>query len=109
MSGINPYDYMQQISVQMDTLKTRDEIEIVLDEIEYLFEVIPKVRVLKAWHSVTPVRNEITIGPFVSVRDDHLAYFGQVLQGFYVPDLTSTGWNENLQLNYSCSIEGFGK
>ncbi len=41
MSGINPYDYMQQISVQMDNLKTRDEIEIVLDEIEYLFEVIP--------------------------------------------------------------------
>ncbi len=41
MTGINPYAYMQQISVQMDNLKTRDEIATVLDELEYLFEVIP--------------------------------------------------------------------
>jgi hypothetical protein len=41
MNGVNPYAYMQQVSQRMDELKTRDEIEIVLDELEYLFEVIP--------------------------------------------------------------------
>lgn len=41
MSGIDPYAYMQQISIRMNELNTRDEIEEVLDELEYLFEVIP--------------------------------------------------------------------
>lgn len=41
MSGINPYAYMQQISLRMNELTTRSEIETVLDELEYLFEVIP--------------------------------------------------------------------
>jgi hypothetical protein len=41
MSGVDPYAYMQQISMQMNELKTRHEIETVLDELEYLFEVIP--------------------------------------------------------------------
>jgi len=41
MSGINPYAYMQQVAVEMDNLKERAEIETVLDELEYLFEVIP--------------------------------------------------------------------
>ena len=41
MNGIDPYAYMQQVSVRMDELTTRSEIETVLDELEYLFEVIP--------------------------------------------------------------------
>ncbi|MCW8956123.1 MAG: hypothetical protein OQL09_04510 [Gammaproteobacteria bacterium] len=41
MNGVNPYAYMNQIAQQMHTLVDRDEIEAVLDEIEYLFEVIP--------------------------------------------------------------------
>lgn len=41
MSGINPYEYMQQVAVRMDELNDRNEIETVLDELEYLFEVIP--------------------------------------------------------------------
>jgi hypothetical protein len=41
MSGIDPYAYMQQVSMQMPELNTRGEIETVLDELEYLFEVIP--------------------------------------------------------------------
>ena len=41
MSGINPYAYMQQVAIEMDNLKERAEIETVLDELEYLFEVIP--------------------------------------------------------------------
>ena len=41
MSGVDPYAYLQQVSVSMDRLQDRDQIETVLDEVEYLFEVIP--------------------------------------------------------------------
>lgn len=41
MNGINPYAYMQQVSVHMHELVSKNEIEEVLDELEYLFEVIP--------------------------------------------------------------------
>lgn len=41
MNGIDPYAYMHKVSLSMDELKTRNEIETVLDEIEYLFEIIP--------------------------------------------------------------------
>jgi hypothetical protein len=41
MSGVDPYAYMRQISLRMNELTTRSEIETVLDELEYLFEVIP--------------------------------------------------------------------
>ena len=41
MSGVEPYAYMQQVAVKMDELTGRDEIETVLDELEYLFEIIP--------------------------------------------------------------------
>lgn len=41
MSGIDPYAYMNTISINMDDLVSKQAIETVLDEIEYLFEVIP--------------------------------------------------------------------
>lgn len=41
MSGIDPYAYLNQVSAKMDSLTQRDQIETVLDEVEYLFEVIP--------------------------------------------------------------------
>ena len=41
MNGIDPYAYMQQVAIKMDQLTSRGEIETVLDELEYLFEVIP--------------------------------------------------------------------
>lgn len=41
MSGVDPYAYMQQVAVRMDEISSRDEIETVLDELEYLFEIIP--------------------------------------------------------------------
>lgn len=41
MNGVDPYAYMQQIAVRMNELTSRSEIETVLDELEYLFEVIP--------------------------------------------------------------------
>jgi hypothetical protein len=39
--GVNPYTYLAEVSSSIDTLTQRDEIETVLDEVEYLFEVIP--------------------------------------------------------------------
>ena len=41
MSGINPYSYLVEVSGKMDTLTQRDEIETALDQVEYLFEVLP--------------------------------------------------------------------
>ncbi len=41
MSCVDPYAYMYQVSAELDNLATRTEIETVLDEVEYLFEVIP--------------------------------------------------------------------
>ena len=41
MSGVDPYAYMQQVAIRMPQLTARSEIETVLDELEYLFEVIP--------------------------------------------------------------------
>jgi hypothetical protein len=41
MNGIDPYAYMQQVAIKMNELTARNEIETVLDELEYLFEVIP--------------------------------------------------------------------
>ena len=41
MSGIDPYAYMQQVAMRLDEITGRREIETVLDELEYLFEVIP--------------------------------------------------------------------
>ena len=41
MNGIDPYGYLQQVSMNLERLNTHEEIETVLDEIEYLFEIIP--------------------------------------------------------------------
>ena len=41
MNGVDPYACMQQVAVRMNELTSRNEIETVLDELEYLFEVIP--------------------------------------------------------------------
>ncbi|MES9834492.1 MAG: hypothetical protein ABW157_05700 [Candidatus Thiodiazotropha sp. LLP2] len=41
MNGVDPIAYLNQVSTKMDRLTQRQEIETVLDEVEYLFEVIP--------------------------------------------------------------------
>lgn len=41
MNGVDPYAYLNQVSVKMDSLTEPGQIETVLDEVEYLFEVIP--------------------------------------------------------------------
>jgi hypothetical protein len=40
MEGLSPYAYMQQVAMRMHDLTERQEIETVLDEVEYLFEVL---------------------------------------------------------------------
>jgi hypothetical protein len=39
--GIDPYAYLQEVSRNLASLTERSQIETVLDEVEYLFEVIP--------------------------------------------------------------------
>jgi len=41
MNGIDPYAYLNQVAMKLDGLTRRDQVETVLDEVEYLFEVIP--------------------------------------------------------------------
>ena len=40
MQGVDPYAYLQQVAASLETLSTRREIETVLDEVEYLYEVM---------------------------------------------------------------------
>ncbi|MGB5297405.1 MAG: hypothetical protein WBN48_01605 [Thiogranum sp.] len=59
MSGIDPYAYMQQVSMQMHELNTRREIETALDELEYLFEVIPPEMQDNAEQLITMLREKL--------------------------------------------------
>jgi hypothetical protein len=40
MSGVNPYVYLQQVAGRLTQLSDRSEIETLLDEVEYLYEVL---------------------------------------------------------------------
>ena len=41
MRGVDPYGYLQELSGRLDGLRDRSEIEDALDDLEYLFEVMP--------------------------------------------------------------------
>jgi hypothetical protein len=41
MDGIDPHAYMNQVAAKLDSLTRRDQVEKALDDVEYLFEVIP--------------------------------------------------------------------
>jgi hypothetical protein len=41
MYRVDPYAYLSQVSARMNTLKLQSPYKTVLDEVEYLFEVIP--------------------------------------------------------------------
>ncbi len=41
MQGVDPQAYLQQVALQLESLHGRAQIETVLDEVEYLYEVIP--------------------------------------------------------------------
>jgi hypothetical protein len=40
MQGVDPLGYMQQVAASLDRIDNRRELETVLDEVEYLFEVL---------------------------------------------------------------------
>lgn len=40
MQGVDPFGYIQQVANNLDRINTRQELETVLDEVEYLFEVL---------------------------------------------------------------------
>jgi hypothetical protein len=40
VEGIDPYAYLQQVAGALDQLTERRQIEVVLDELEYLYEVL---------------------------------------------------------------------
>ncbi len=39
-NGVDPYAYMQQVAGAMDRLNDRERINTILDELEYLYEVL---------------------------------------------------------------------
>ena len=41
MNGVDPYEYMNQVSINLDNVDNREDVEEILDRLEYLFEVIP--------------------------------------------------------------------
>ena len=55
MNGVDPYAYLQQVSTQLDSLTQPQQIETVLDEVEYLFEVIPP----ELQHLAEPIIEEL--------------------------------------------------
>jgi len=59
MSGIDPYAYMQQVSMQIHKLKSRSDIGTALDELEYLFEVIPPEMQDSAEQLITMLRKKL--------------------------------------------------
>jgi hypothetical protein len=59
MSGIDPYAYMQQVSMQLHELKSRNDIQTTLDELEYLFEVIPPDMQDSAEQLITTLREKL--------------------------------------------------
>jgi hypothetical protein len=59
MNGIDPYAYMQQVSTRMHELVERRQIEEVLDELEYLFEVIPPEMQDAAEQLITLLRSKL--------------------------------------------------
>lgn len=40
MQETNPYKYLEQVSELFDTLNTKEQINQVLDELEYIFDLI---------------------------------------------------------------------
>ena len=40
MPGVNPYAYLQQVAGRLTQRTDRSEIETLLDEVEYLYEVL---------------------------------------------------------------------
>jgi hypothetical protein len=58
MSGVTPYKTIQEIAGRINDLNTRESITEALDELEYLFEVIPPELQDPAEELITQLRNQ---------------------------------------------------
>ena len=63
MQGIDPYAYIQQVAGQLDGLQDRAQVETVLDELEYLFEVIDPELQDSASDLIQRLRAKLGIAP----------------------------------------------
>jgi hypothetical protein len=57
--SVDPYAFMQQVAIRMHELRSRSEIEKTLDELEYLFEVIPPELQDNAEQLIGMLRNKL--------------------------------------------------
>ncbi|MGA9396497.1 MAG: hypothetical protein WCA83_00095 [Azonexus sp.] len=63
MPGINPYVYMQQVAGRLTQLNDRSEIETLLDEVEYLYEVLDPELQEPAEQLLTQLRARLEAAP----------------------------------------------
>ena len=59
MSGVTPYKTIQEIAGRIHELDTRESINAALDEVEYLFEVIPPELQDPAEELISQLRNKL--------------------------------------------------
>ena len=63
MQGIDPIAYLQQVAARLDDLEDRDEINTLLDEVEYLMEVIDPELQDDAYDLVGRLRAKLDLTP----------------------------------------------
>ena len=63
MPGVNPYAYMQQVAGRLTQLTKRREIETLLDEVEYLYEVIDPELQESADQLIAQLRSRLEAAP----------------------------------------------
>ena len=59
MQGIDPIGYLQQVAARLDSLRDRDEINTLLDEVEYLMEVIDPELQQPAYELIERLRQKL--------------------------------------------------
>ena len=59
MSGVTPYETIEEIAGRIDDLNTPESINEALDELEYLFEVIPPDMQDSAEQLITMLREKL--------------------------------------------------
>ena len=74
MQGIDPFGYMQQAAANLDRLNSRQELETVLDEVEYLFEVLDPELQDFAYELIARIQDKLKdlptdIRPIYTVKD----------------------------------------
>lgn len=59
MNGIEPYEYMTQLSMNLAAMDNLQEVEAALDRLEYLFEVMPPELLDLAEELIDQVRKKL--------------------------------------------------